>query len=382
MKLLLKLLLISLSCNTFSQVGIGTTTPSSSSALEIASTTQGFLPPRMTETQRDNIVTPAEGLFIYNLNSNCFQYYNGSSWSECLGQKQINKLDCTSIIVNGATAISTPLNVANTITIDVVVNTLDTYVITTNTINGYSYSAAGAFPTTGINTITLIGSGTPILQQTDTFTIDFVGTGFTCSTNVIIAAQPYANCLELKNNGYNTDGIYTIDPDGTGGSPGYDCYCDMTNDGGGWTLVFNHNLTVPGGFWTNDAEADSFNTSSPGISTNRYSILNQIDTLKSNTDYEFRLHYPTTNKTNHWKQTFDPRSGGSPTSPVPGYQAINIDMAGSFWGGLEKSGNSTFLDGSVNHGYWWYSIGSKNSYSGGLPGGNNIVENKVQLFIR
>lgn len=62
------------------QLGVGTTTPNSSAMLDVESTTKGFLPPRMTVTQRDAINSPASGLLVLNTTSNQLNYYNGSSW--------------------------------------------------------------------------------------------------------------------------------------------------------------------------------------------------------------------------------------------------------------------------------------------------------------
>lgn len=60
---LLFLLIIGNLC--FSQTGVGTTTPDASAILEVQSNTKGFLPPRMTETEMNAIIAPAEGLLVY-----------------------------------------------------------------------------------------------------------------------------------------------------------------------------------------------------------------------------------------------------------------------------------------------------------------------------
>jgi len=64
------------------QVGIGTTTPDASSILDIESTTQGFLTPRMTTAQRIAIASPAEGLMVFDTDEGSFHYFDGTSWEE------------------------------------------------------------------------------------------------------------------------------------------------------------------------------------------------------------------------------------------------------------------------------------------------------------
>lgn len=61
------------------RIGIGTDTPNASAILDISTTTKGFLPPRMTTTQRDAIASPAAGLVIYNTTTNKLNVYT-TTW--------------------------------------------------------------------------------------------------------------------------------------------------------------------------------------------------------------------------------------------------------------------------------------------------------------
>lgn len=63
-------------------VGIGTASPNLSAVLDLTSTTRGFLPPRMTSTQRNAITAPPAGLMIYNTTTNKLNFHNGSAWRE------------------------------------------------------------------------------------------------------------------------------------------------------------------------------------------------------------------------------------------------------------------------------------------------------------
>lgn len=90
--------------NTFpttGSAGIGTTTPNTSSLIDMTSTTQGMLAPRMNKTQRDAIVSPATGLLIYQTNATPgFYFYDGSGWKPISTKgatTALNNLTTTSI---------------------------------------------------------------------------------------------------------------------------------------------------------------------------------------------------------------------------------------------------------------------------------------------
>ncbi|NHN27678.1 hypothetical protein FIA58_018510 [Flavobacterium jejuense] len=62
------------------QVGIGTTSPSPSSMLELNSTTQTFVPPRMTNTQMQAITTPLIGSVVYNTSDDALYMRTNLGW--------------------------------------------------------------------------------------------------------------------------------------------------------------------------------------------------------------------------------------------------------------------------------------------------------------
>jgi hypothetical protein len=78
---LVRMKIFGVSGNIHVQPSGGTYTDIASSALSVNSTTQGFLPPRLTTTQRDAIASPATGLVVYNTTDNLLSFYNGTAWT-------------------------------------------------------------------------------------------------------------------------------------------------------------------------------------------------------------------------------------------------------------------------------------------------------------
>jgi len=75
------------------QIGIGTVTPNASSILDITSTTQGMLAPRMTTAQRTAIASPADGLLVFDTTDKAFYFYNtlGTSWIKMANESALTR---------------------------------------------------------------------------------------------------------------------------------------------------------------------------------------------------------------------------------------------------------------------------------------------------
>lgn len=68
-------------------IGVGTATPAASAKMEIVSTTKGFLPPRMTTTQKNAISTPATGLEVFDSTLATTEFYDGTLWTGAWNRK-------------------------------------------------------------------------------------------------------------------------------------------------------------------------------------------------------------------------------------------------------------------------------------------------------
>lgn len=63
-----------------SNLGVGTATPDASAKLDVTSTNQGILVPRMTTAARTAIAAPAKGLMVYDSTVKAFYYHDGTTW--------------------------------------------------------------------------------------------------------------------------------------------------------------------------------------------------------------------------------------------------------------------------------------------------------------
>jgi len=217
------------------------TPPDTSAGLDVNFTDKGLLIPRMTITQRNAIALPAQSLLIYNTTDSCFQAYIGVSWISfgcatppCTLPFIPTVTAATNITATAFDANWTASAGATTYYLDVsTVSNFATFVI------GYNNLNVGNVLTTGITGLTCDTTYYYRVRANNA-----CGTSTNSNTIIITIACTQPSCLAWFNAGSTTDGTYSIDPDGAGPIAPFNAYCDMTFDGGGWTLVAQADVTL------------------------------------------------------------------------------------------------------------------------------------------
>ena len=172
-------------------VGVGTNTPNASAKFEVSSTTQGFLPPRMTTAQRNAIASPAAGLFIYNTTTNCLNFYVGTGWNESCGTPilpagSITSLSCgeatnTGTLTSGVAASGVSSSVAYTGGNG---GTYNGQTVTSTGVTGLTATlTAGAFAN-GVDSLSYTITGIPTTSGTASFALSIGGQSCTLTYNV------------------------------------------------------------------------------------------------------------------------------------------------------------------------------------------------------
>jgi hypothetical protein len=169
----------------YAQVGIGTTNPHTSSILDLTSTTQGFLVPRLTTTQRDVIASPANGLMIYNTTINCFQYYKSSAWHS-LCDAAISSINCAGVTASaGAIGVTYSGNATIPYSGGNGGSYPSGFPIASTGVTGLTATLQGGSLTNGVGSLIYAITGTPTASGTASFSVSFGGQSctFTIAVN-------------------------------------------------------------------------------------------------------------------------------------------------------------------------------------------------------
>jgi len=101
--------------------------------------------------------------------------------------------NCYTSTVSGTYAKGIATNDKNYVDLQVNVTTAGNYSISTSTTNGFSFSDAGSFTSTGVQTVRLKAAGKPTLVETTLFSVTFDTTTCSFSVNVVDSAKVVPN---------------------------------------------------------------------------------------------------------------------------------------------------------------------------------------------
>lgn len=212
-KLIYLAILILANTGAFAQISINTdgSEADASAMLDVKSSDKGILIPRMTEHEIASIISPADGLLAYCTDDGKIYVYvlAENQWKEILYGPEIIETtglysigsggSCANTTLNGSYYAGIILDATNTICLDATVSNTGYWNISTDTVNGYSFSGSGTFSTTGTVQVLLVGTGTPILPQTDTFILYADIASGTCTTSITVAPACGSSITDSRN---------------------------------------------------------------------------------------------------------------------------------------------------------------------------------------
>lgn len=183
------------SLNSYSQIGIGTTSPDKSSIMDISSIDKGLLIPRLTNNQVDSISNPANGLIVFNSTVNTIQINVGT----------MNHPIWSSLSVNGNSTVQVLPELSGFIgtlsSNEPALNTKFKIAFINNSFNDVGMElSSNDISFDGISGLSVsnISDPYPWLSQGDTISIEYEITGVPQSSGEIICSFQYKGMVLIE----------------------------------------------------------------------------------------------------------------------------------------------------------------------------------------